>query len=1014
VASLGSDIQGLQQLLNSRQRELDQLRATLNAALLTLRGQLEQIDRSAAWRYGHGVSRALARARGRRMITSGGVVAALGQVDRILELLGTRRPAGMAQALAPARHEDTRPADLGEQILLGQRVRDALGPLPPAPVFPAVAAIVVSRTGARCRRLIERLSETDYPNLQLILIDNASPDGEVARVAAAATTLSTEAIRLESSASFADASNQGADRAQTELLLFLNDDILPVDSGWLRELVSTVRDGEAGIAGATLVEPRVRPATGLGASGWTVEQRGVEIGIDEESFRPVRRDAGADVFGPRFGTETAAVAVSGACLLVSRERFSALGRFDTGYQYGLEDIDLCLRARTRGYRVAASGRAVVVHEDSGSQREAGREFRRINRAVNRRRFRHLWGPVLRRQRLNGLLRGDPAWGTGPHLAIARTSNDPARGWGDYYTAQELGEAATALGWQVSYLQYDPDQPAPIPADLDIAVVLTDRWDARRFPAGTIMCAWIRNWTERWLTRPWLDRYDVLLASSQRTATLLTEATGRTAAPFPLATNPRRFHPPRPDAKRPQDWVFTGNRWGEPRAIESVLGSLRGSAAVYGRGWDDQHVVRSRTQGSVGYEELPEVYQAAKVVLDDTAQPTLDYDAVNSRVFDALACGAVALTNCEGGVRELFDDEFPTWRSAEDVSAQLDALLRSPARREELALRYRQTVLQEHTYGHRIRQLRQLVTEQNERLSFCLKIGAPDWEQAERWGDLHFATALGRALRRLGHRWKVDILPEWDSPDSSGFDVVIHLRGRSEYTPAPGQFNVLWLISHPETFDDALADGFDLVCVASEGFASELRGRLEVPVRVLEQATDPRVFFPDPEPGPAHDLVFVGNARGVSRKILDDLLPTDRDLAVWGSGWQGTPAARHLIGEYVANDALRSVYSSAKIVLCDHWPEMRAAGFRSNRLYDALACNAVVVSDRVAGLDGSMGDAVVTYDDPDQLDPLLERLLGDPAERAERTHGARERILAGETFDDRGRDVLGWVQELAAR
>jgi spore maturation protein CgeB len=258
---------------------------------------------------------------------------------------------------------------------------------------------------------------------------------------------------------------------------------------------------------------------------------------------------------------------------------------------------------------------------------------------------------------------------------------------------------------------------------------------------------------------------------------------------------------------------------------------------------------------------------------------------------------------------------------------------------------------------------------------------------------------------------VDILPDWDAPGSSSFDVAIHLRGRSEYPPSPGQFNVLWLISHPETFAGELADGYDLVCVASEAYARKLRERTSVPVRVLDQATDPRVFFPDPDPALAHELVFVGNSRGVRRKILDDLLPTRRDLAVWGSGWRNGAAEAHLQGEYVANAELRRVYSSAAIVLCDHWPDMRAEGFLSNRLYDVLACGSLVVSDRVAGLDGRLGTGVVTYEDPAELEPLLERLLGDPAERSRLVSGARSLILAGETFDDRARQLLGWVTEL---
>ena len=1015
LASATADARGLQQLLAARQRELDQLRGSLTAALGTLRTQLEGVQQSAAWRYGHAASRSLAWARGRRTTTSGGVAAAIGQVDRALELVGApTRGAGIENHTAdePSRG---RLATRADRLLLGGRVRDALGPVPPEPAggWPPVVAIVVSRSADRLTSLLAHLAETDYPGaLRVIVIDNASPGGAVSQAAAGSGRLTVQVLRLEPAVNFAAGCNAGAQRCGDELLLFLNDDVEPIEPGWLLELVACAQASGGGIVGATLVDPHIEHAELASASGWTLEQRGITIGGRADALAPVRRGAGSDVFAAGFGTELSAIAVSAACMLVPAAVFAALGSFDTGYQYGLEDVDLCLRARARGTPVVGSGRAVVVHLGSGSQREAGREFRRVNHAINHRRLRQVWGPELRRARLEGLLRADPAWGPGPHLGIARTSSDPSDGWGDHYTAQELGEAAASLGWRVTFLAYQGADAGAIPDDLDLAVVLADRWDARAFPARTVMFAWVRNWTERWLERPWLERYDVLLASSRRSATLLGEATGRPVQLFPLASNPRRFRPPRPGVRRELDWAFTGNRWGEPRAIEPALAQRRSdAAAIYGRGWDKAAELLGLARGPVAYDDLAAVYGTAKVVLDDTAEPTLIYDAVNARVFDALACGALVLSNCERGVRELFDDEFPTWSTTAELGTSLDQLLAESAKRDELATRYRAKVLSAHTYEHRARELRRLATVHNRRPAFCLKIGAPDTEQARLWGDLHFATALGRALRRLGHRWRVETLPEWDSPAGSYFDVVVHLRGRSDYAPAPGQFNVLWLISHPDELGDEAADRYDLVCVASAAHAERLRERISTPVRVLDQATDPWLFYPDSDPALAHELVFVGNSRGTRRKILDDLLPTRHDLAIWGSGWGESPAAHHLRGRHVANDELRRVYSSASIVLCDHWPDMRASGFGSNRLYDAVACGALVVSDRVAGLNGAFGAAVATYEHRDELEALLTRLLDDPAERERRVDGARERILAGETFDHRARDLLRWVQEL---
>jgi GT2 family glycosyltransferase len=842
--------QVLERLLATSRRENQQMRSTLTVALTALRAQLKLIERSAAWRYGHRTTQTLSRVRGRRTVTAGGVSAAIDRVDRMLGIVGAQ-PAGhdaSAQIELPLEGAVMKAATRAEEILLGQKVRARLG-APPAlgEAPPSVSIVVVSRSAQRTLALLERLIETQYPAIELILVDNASPKSEVFALAQGITEMTVAVQRLETPWTVASASNAGAARAQSDLLLFLGDSIRPVEPWWLQELVGTLRDGDNEIVGATFVWANSAPADAAAADRWMVAQRGIALDAGDGSLELRGLGEGEDVFGDGFGVVVPVVAVSRACLLISKDTFAALGKFDPGFEFGLEDVEFCIRSLTRGggNAVGCSGRVIIAQAGSDDSFVAGQALLEANRTPSGRRLRELWGPEVRRHRLGGLLRGDPVWGPGPRVAMALSADDQSER--DNRAAECLANAAAELGWSVSYLK-DGDGTASH-EEADIAVFLNEDWDARRLPSSAVACAWIRRDVERWLTRAWFDRYDVLLAGSEDSVGALQEATGRPV--------------------------------------------------------------------------------------------------------ELLAPAA----HCRESVRRL----------------------------------------------------KRIIGEQNDRPSFCLKIGAPDWDQAQGGGDLHFAAGLGRALRRLGHRWRIDVRSEWEAPPSSEFDVVIHLLGRGVYRPVPGQFNVLWLISHPETFSDVMADGYDLICVASERFAESVRGRVAAPVRVLEQATDPRVFFPDPDPSLAHELVFVGNARGVQRKIFEDLLPTERDLAVWGTGWSGTAVEPYVQGESVPNEMLRKVYSSAAIVLCDHWPGMRAGGFRSNRLYDALACGSLVVCDRVAGLGASLGDAVLTYEDRAELVPLLERLLTDPTERERRTQDARVRILRGETFDDRARNLISWVR-----
>ncbi|HTD58381.1 MAG TPA: glycosyltransferase, partial [Solirubrobacteraceae bacterium] len=161
---------------------------------------------------------------------------------------------------------------------------------------------------------------------------------------------------------------------------------------------------------------------------------------------------------------------------------------------------------------------------------------------------------------------------------------------------------------------------------------------------------------------------------------------------------------------------------------------------------------------------------------------------------------------------------------------------------------------------------------------------------------------------------------------------------------------------------------------------------------------------------AHDLAYVANSRGVLRPIARDLLPTDRDLAIWGSNWSGLIDTSRILDEHVPNGEVARVYSSAGIVLNDHWEDMREYGYISNRIYDALACGAFVISDEVPGLSERFGEAVACFRSPEELHELIDRFLGDPHERHRRGELGRQMVLAGHTFAHRVEEMLGFIEE----
>jgi hypothetical protein len=296
------------------------------------------------------------------------------------------------------------------------------------------------------------------------------------------------------------------------------------------------------------------------------------------------------------------------------------------------------------------------------------------------------------------------------------------------------------------------------------------------------------------------------------------------------------------------------------------------------------------------------------------------------------------------------------------------------------------------------------------LSIAIKICPPSWDGAERWGDLHFARAIADELERRGHRPLIQVVEEWDDADGRMCDVALHLRGLYPYVPRRGQLSLLWTISHPELVTAAECDRFDAVFTASPRHAAVVGEHAGVPVRVLEQATDPVVFFPDPDAAHDHPLLFVGNTRGVHRRIVRDAVAAGLRPRIWGSGWAPFVDRALVAGDYLPNDQVRRAYSSAGAVLNDHWDDMREQGFVSNRVYDVLASGGVLVSDDLPELREAFGDAVATYKTPDELAAHVERLLADPAARERMAARGRDLVLARHTFARRVDTLLSVIRE----
>ena len=295
---------------------------------------------------------------------------------------------------------------------------------------------------------------------------------------------------------------------------------------------------------------------------------------------------------------------------------------------------------------------------------------------------------------------------------------------------------------------------------------------------------------------------------------------------------------------------------------------------------------------------------------------------------------------------------------------------------------------------------------SENLHWAIKTSVPKGPSGQGWGDLYFANELADSIRKAGHTARVDFRNEVINPDSAEDDVVVVLRGVERIRPQDGAINLLWIISHPSRISKHEIESFDAVFAASTEWAKRVSKKTGIDVQALLQATNPEKFNPNQgSPDSGDEILFIGNTRNRFRRIIKDCLGENLEPSIYGKDWARFVSEDLIKGEFVPNEQIAAKYRSAGVVLNDHWEDMARQGFLSNRLFDAVAAGARVVSDDAVGINEVFGEAVAVYQTPKQLAELCSRasrgLWGTQEEITSRASAIGEK----NSFDERAKVLI---------
>ena len=229
------------------------------------------------------------------------------------------------------------------------------------------------------------LEKTDYPNFEVVVVDNGSSDPAARRL--------LNELRQEPRVrvldypipfNFSAIINQGVREATGDVLCLLNNDTEVINPSWLQELVTRANQRDAGAIGAMLYFPDD-----------TIQHAGVVLGLGGVAGHIyTRMGRGAPGYMARAWVAQNMSAVTAACLAVRKEVFEEVGGFDEALPVAFNDIDFCLRLLQAGYRNVWTPYAELYHHESASRGSEDSPAKQERFAAEVHAMKWRWGAVL--------------------------------------------------------------------------------------------------------------------------------------------------------------------------------------------------------------------------------------------------------------------------------------------------------------------------------------------------------------------------------------------------------------------------------------------------------------------------------------------------------------------------------------------------------------------------------------------------------------------------------------------
>ncbi len=225
--------------------------------------------------------------------------------------------------------------------------------------YPRVAVVILNWNGKHhLEQFLPSVTRSVYPNLEIIVGDNASSDGSVSFLETAYPDI--RIIRNKENYGFAGGYNAVLSQVEADYFVLLNSDV-EVTPDWIGPVIGLM-ESDHRIAAA---QPKLLAFENrtqfeyAGAGGGFLDALGYPF-CRGRIFDTVEQDHG------QYNDETEVFWATGAALFIKSSCWKEVSGLDADFFAHMEEIDLCWRLKNRGYRIMYCGRSTVYHLGGGT------------------------------------------------------------------------------------------------------------------------------------------------------------------------------------------------------------------------------------------------------------------------------------------------------------------------------------------------------------------------------------------------------------------------------------------------------------------------------------------------------------------------------------------------------------------------------------------------------------------------------------------------------------------------